>query len=257
MTKTVLETALDEEMNEHLGYDKHSIEGNNSGNSRNRTRSKTVLTDNVGPVQIEVPRDRNGSFEPVVVKKIIAGTGGADLQSLINSGAFSRGFSPFAPPQAELRRPPLETVSTYRLRVDLDYARPPIWRRLELRSDLTLDRVHDIIQTAFGWWDTHLHIFTLGGRAYDRSVENFLCPFDVEEGESPGTPESAVRLDETIQEVGDKLFYLYDYGDDWGHTIKLEAVLPRQSNTPDAWCTGGRRAAPPEDCGGLRDAASL
>lgn len=190
-------------------------------------------------------------------KKIIAGTGGADLQSLINSGAFSRGFSPFAPPQAELRRPPLETVSTYRLRVDLDYARPPIWRRLELRSDLTLDRVHDIIQTAFGWWDTHLHIFTLGGRAYDRSVENFLCPFDVEEGESPGTPESAVRLDETIQEVGDKLFYLYDYGDDWGHTIKLEAVLPRQSNTPDAWCTGGRRAAPPEDCGGLRDAASL
>lgn len=69
LTKTVLETALDEEMNEHLGYDKHSIEGNNTGNSRNGTRSKTVLTDNVGPVRIEVPRDRNGSFEPVVVKK--------------------------------------------------------------------------------------------------------------------------------------------------------------------------------------------
>src|SRR5690625_2860900 len=69
LTKTVLETALDEEMNEHLGYDKHSIEGNNTGNSRNGTRRKTVLTDNVGPVEIEVPRDRNGSFEPVVVKK--------------------------------------------------------------------------------------------------------------------------------------------------------------------------------------------
>lgn len=69
LTKTVLETALDEEMNEHLGYDKHSIDGNNTGNSRNGTRSKTVLTDNVGPVEIEVPRDRNGSFEPVVVKK--------------------------------------------------------------------------------------------------------------------------------------------------------------------------------------------
>ena len=52
-----------------MGYAKHSIEGNNTGNSRNGTRSKTVLTDNVGPVQIEVPRDRNGSFEPVVVKK--------------------------------------------------------------------------------------------------------------------------------------------------------------------------------------------
>src|SRR5699024_7984309 len=69
LTKTVLETALDEEMNEHLGYDKHSVEGNNTGNSRNGTRSKTVLTDDVGPVTIEVPRDRNGSFEPVVIKK--------------------------------------------------------------------------------------------------------------------------------------------------------------------------------------------
>src|SRR5919199_216630 len=68
LTKTVLETALEAEMSEHLGYDKHDPAGRNRGNSRNGTRSKTVLTD-VGPVDIEVPRDRDGSFEPVIVRK--------------------------------------------------------------------------------------------------------------------------------------------------------------------------------------------
>jgi transposase-like protein len=68
LTKTVLETALDAEMSEHLGYDKHDPAGRNGGNSRNGARSKTVLTE-IGPVQIEVPRDRDGSFEPVIVRK--------------------------------------------------------------------------------------------------------------------------------------------------------------------------------------------
>src|SRR5919112_411203 len=69
LTKTVLEAALDEEMAEHLGYDKHAPEGRNLGNSRNGKRGKTVLTDSCGEVEIEVPRDRHGSFEPQLVKK--------------------------------------------------------------------------------------------------------------------------------------------------------------------------------------------
>jgi len=64
LTKTVLQAALDEEMAEHLGYDKHAAEGRNLGNSRNGKRGKTVLTDSCGEVEIEVPRDRQGSFEP-------------------------------------------------------------------------------------------------------------------------------------------------------------------------------------------------
>ena len=68
LTKTVLETALEVEMSEHLGYDKHDPVGRNQGNSRNGTRTKTVLTE-IGPVEIEVPRDREGSFEPVIVRK--------------------------------------------------------------------------------------------------------------------------------------------------------------------------------------------
>jgi putative transposase len=68
LTKNVLETALDAEMSEHLGYEKHDPDGRNSGNSRNGTRSKTVLTE-IGPVEIEVPRDTESTFEPQVVKK--------------------------------------------------------------------------------------------------------------------------------------------------------------------------------------------
>lgn len=68
LTKNVLETALDAEMTEHLGYDKHDPSGRGSGNSRNGTRSKTVFTE-IGPVELDVPRDTNSTFEPVIVKK--------------------------------------------------------------------------------------------------------------------------------------------------------------------------------------------
>jgi transposase-like protein len=66
LTKSLFETALETEMTEHLGYDKHNPTGRNGGNSRNGTR--TVLTE-IGPVQVGVPRDRDGSFEPQLVRK--------------------------------------------------------------------------------------------------------------------------------------------------------------------------------------------
>jgi putative transposase len=69
LNKTVIEIALDEEMSEHLGYDKHDPAGRNRGNSRNGKRTKTVLTDAAGEIEIEVPRDRDGTFEPVIVAK--------------------------------------------------------------------------------------------------------------------------------------------------------------------------------------------
>jgi hypothetical protein len=68
LTKTVLESALEGEITDHLGYGKHDPAGKDGGNSRNGTRSKTVLTD-IGPVEIDVPRDRDGSFEPKIVPK--------------------------------------------------------------------------------------------------------------------------------------------------------------------------------------------
>ena len=99
MTKTVLETALDEEMTAHLGYEKHAVEGRDGGNSRNGRRVKTVLTDNVGPVEIEVPRDRAGSFEPVIVAKRQRRLGDVDAVVLslysrgLTTGEFSAHFA--------------------------------------------------------------------------------------------------------------------------------------------------------------------
>src|SRR3954462_5264950 len=69
LTKTVLETSLNEEMTEHLGYEKHDPAGAGTGNIRNGTRGKTVLTEHSGPVEIDVPRDRASTFEPQIVRK--------------------------------------------------------------------------------------------------------------------------------------------------------------------------------------------
>ncbi len=78
LTKAVLETALNEEMTEHLGYAKHDPGGGESGNIRNGTRAKTVLTEATGAVQIEVPRDRAGTFDPQIVRKRQRRLGGVD-----------------------------------------------------------------------------------------------------------------------------------------------------------------------------------
>src|SRR6201982_1455451 len=69
LTKTVLETALNQELTGHLGHEKHGSPDPDSGNIRNGTRAKTVLTESTGQVQVQVPRDRDGSFEPQIVKK--------------------------------------------------------------------------------------------------------------------------------------------------------------------------------------------
>src|ERR1700680_4465585 len=68
LTKTVLESALEAELTEHVGYEPYDRAGHHSGNSRNGTRTKTVLTE-IGPVSLDVPRDRAGTFEPIIVPK--------------------------------------------------------------------------------------------------------------------------------------------------------------------------------------------
>lgn len=81
LTKRVLEAALEAEMTEHVGYEPYDPVGHHSGNSRNGTRTKTVLTD-IGPVQLDVPRDRAGSFEPHIVPKRRRRLGGVDQMVL-------------------------------------------------------------------------------------------------------------------------------------------------------------------------------
>lgn len=188
-------------------------------------------------------------------RQAISGADLDDLRGLVPRLLSLGSMDDPYPPRPDLRRAPLETTVTFRVRVDLDGARPPIWRRLDIRSDVTLDVVHQVLQAAFEWWDYHLHRFSLGGRAFDRESQLFLCPFDVDEGEDEGMPASEVRLDETMHQPGDVLHYVYDYGDDWQLTLRLEKVLPRDSDAPIAACVDGRRAAPPEDSRGLGEEA--
>src|SRR5699024_3132136 len=166
--------------------------------------------------------------------------------------SFLTGMGFQMPPRPKKRRDPLPKTYIFQLRMDLVEARPPIWRRIEIRSDLNLWTLHRIIQGSFDWFDAHLYRFSLGG-PYAWDSELFLCDFDVHDGMDEGTPVTEVRIDETLQEVGDQLEYLYDYGDDWHLKIKIEKVRPALPDDPIAVCTAGRRAAPPEDSGGIVD----
>ncbi len=134
-------------------------------------------------------------------------------------------------------------LKAYQLKVTLRGTRPPIWRRLEVRSDITLFKLHRIIQIAMGWTDSHLHQFLAKGNYYGTPDPEF-----------PGSLESdrKVRLNQVLGKPKDRMVYEYDFGDSWEHDVLVEkvmAVVPGRSRYPLA--TGGKRACPPEDCGGV------
>ena len=195
-----------------------------------------------------------------IVDEMLGGLGSADVQMLARRLALA-GATPIEQLLAETkppvrRRPRRAEPVTLRVRADLTGTKPPVWRRLELASDMFLDEVHEILQAAFGWTDSHLHRFGCGPSFYSRETEYYLCPFSADDGDE-GVPEEDVRLDEVLVDVGDTLFYAYDFGDDWQHVIRLESVLAREDSAPRAVCTGGRQPGPAEDCGGIAGYALL
>ncbi|CAI9402597.1 plasmid pRiA4b ORF-3 family protein [Nocardioides sp. T2.26MG-1] len=167
------------------------------------------------------------------------------LLEALRSGQVSSIFEKLERDEAPTVLPVPADVRGFRVRLDLHGATPPVWRRLELPGDLGLPRVHDVIQAAMGWTNSHLHRFRTGG---DHRSPYFLTQFDLDEGDE-GMLEDDVRLDQLVAGVGDELWYEYDFGDGWDHRLVVEAVL--EGPPPVARCTGGRMACPPEDCGGL------
>lgn len=145
------------------------------------------------------------------------------------------------------RRLPLRTL---RVSAVLAYTDPPIWRRFDLASDLRLDELHRVLQEAFEWQGGHLHQFSGEGRIWeDGSAAGFgPSPF----GESPAPePESKTRLGQVLAAVGDRLEYVYDFGDSWEHVLVLEEIVEPAPGAPRARVVDGDRAAPLEDCGGV------
>jgi Plasmid pRiA4b ORF-3-like protein len=144
--------------------------------------------------------------------------------------------------------PPPATAHRLELRVELVGSAPPIWRRLSLPGETTLDRVHDILQAAFGWTNSHLHSFSLTEHRYAPSP--IVTQDDLDEGDT-GTLESAVRLDQLVVDPGDTFWYTYDFGDDWEHRAIVESVSELEAGDDAPRCVAGERVGPPEDSGGI------
>lgn len=130
----------------------------------------------------------------------------------------------------------------YQLKVTLKDSKPPIWRRFQVRSDITFAKLHRIIQEVMGWFDGHLHQFIVG-----RIYYGVPDPDDLSEMRD----ERKVRLDQILSMPGRKIVYEYDFGDGWEHEIVLEKILSPDPKTRYPRCLDGARACPPEDCGGI------
>jgi len=129
----------------------------------------------------------------------------------------------------------------YQLKVTLRDIRPPIWRRIQVTSDTNLQYFHEVLQTVMGWYGGHLHEFEVFGKAYGDP--------DVMEGEV--LDEMSITLGQLITGEKGKLHYVYDFGDSWEHEILVEKILPVEKGTHYPVCLAGKRACPPEDCGGV------
>jgi hypothetical protein len=166
------------------------------------------------------------------------------LASLLSGAGNPFGGLPFGRPiPAKLpakRKKSNGPAPIYQIKVGLRGAKPPIWRRLLVPADVSLARLHDIIQVAFGWDGGHLHAF-----------ETPYGDFGHADPELGHRSEGPVTLEQVAPQAKDKIQYTYDFGDGWAHDIVVEKVLDRDSTLTYPRCTGGRRAAPPDDCGGI------
>ncbi|WP_229796115.1 plasmid pRiA4b ORF-3 family protein [Saccharothrix coeruleofusca] len=132
-------------------------------------------------------------------------------------------------------------ATVHRLKITLGGSKPPIWRRLEVPSTITLQHLHQAIQEAFAWEDYHLWVFSTPVGEYGPRSDREL-----------GHRSAATKkLSEVTPEVKARLLYLYDFGDNWEHRIVVEDVLDAEPGVAYPRCLTGKRAAPPEDCGGV------
>jgi len=133
----------------------------------------------------------------------------------------------------------LAKTPSYQLKVTLRGVKPPVWRRVVVPGHWHLGRVHSVLQVAMGWSNAHLHEFEVDGVRFGEP--------DPDWDDGRVRREATARLHEVVPDVGARMDYTYDFGDDWRHSVVVEALgEPAQRAT----CVAGRRACPPEDCGG-------
>jgi len=172
--------------------------------------------------------------------------------------AFEKGLIPYIPadrktdvavtasiPSEDDQSPSTDQV--FQFKITLKDSKPPIWRRIQVQ-DGTLDELHEHIQTAMGWTNSHLHQFEIDGQRYGdpQLLDDGFLDFDC--------------VDSTVTKISDvvptdgrrfRLLYEYDFGDGWLHEVLFEGCTPAEPGQRYPMCVKGRRACPPEDVGGV------
>ena len=136
----------------------------------------------------------------------------------------------------------VQHMDRLQVKVVLVESDPPIWRRLEIPTDASLEELHGLIQIAMGWDNAHLFAFYL--RPPGSRSKRFRKWGELD-------PESEVPLEAMLVKRSDELIYEYDFGDSWIHSIKVEKRLSSSERVAVPRCTAGEGSCPPEDCGGI------
>jgi hypothetical protein len=141
-------------------------------------------------------------------------------------------------------KPAADTV--FQFKITLLGATPPIWRRIQVR-DCTLDKLHEHIQTSMGWTNSHLHHFRIGEQLYGDPMlmEETMAEMNYRDS-------TTTTLGHILPQSGKFPFiYEYDFGDSWEHEVVFEGCPKPDAATQYPICLEGKRACPPEDCGGV------
>lgn len=133
------------------------------------------------------------------------------------------------------------TLKTYQLYIELQGIEPKIWRRILVSENTLLVDFHRILQTCFGWTNSHLHLFK------DGMYEYSPAEFEVENTHDSRT----LRLNNILHLDGQIIYYLYDFSDSWEHKVILEKIITETMSEQVPQCKEGARCGPPEDCGSI------
>ena len=138
------------------------------------------------------------------------------------------------------------TKNIYQVKIVLIGSKPKIWRTLLVPSDLLLPDFHEIIQTAMGWENEHLHHFIKDNTFYTVKMKGDPFWDDLNNVDHKSIPISKLLTNEK-----ETIIYEYDFGDQWEHDITLEKILPVDDKIKYPVCLKGKMNCPPEDCGGV------
>jgi hypothetical protein len=200
---------------------------------------------------VGVPRDLADAWKHAARADIVDRVGQhlvirtpADVQSLSVDDVFAvRVADPDVAATVRPRHTFAHDHGGCQLTVTLDGIEPPIWRRLVVPAWFTLEKVHNVLQTALGWTNSHLHMFRFGN-------ERVGIPYELDDLDDTYTRSGRiVCLGDLVARGHRRMVYEYDFGDGWTHTIEIDDV--RDDEGPSLTCLDGARACPPEDCGGV------